>query len=57
MILVARVDVAIYVHATARWMQLVSQYNSKGEVDKRLQMQPGKSGGAGSSSSSTGSSQ
>jgi len=33
---------------------IVSQYNSKGEVDKRLQLQPGKSaaGSSGSSSSS-----
>jgi hypothetical protein len=28
---------------------IVAQYNDKGEVDKRLQMQPGKSGAGASS--------
>jgi 7-hydroxymethyl chlorophyll a reductase len=38
-------------HIPSFAQEIVRQYNSKGEVDARLQLQPGKSGAAGSSSS------
>jgi hypothetical protein len=39
-------------HIPSYAQEIARQYNTKGEVDQRLQLQPGKSSAAGSSSSS-----